>query len=218
MKRKFVIFDMDGVILDSEVGGFSFLQQNLSKRGIHIGIEELLKKVGKNSYKIAEEIIKEYNIDETVDEFLEKNRKNGSYYTNCKELKTMDGLNELITILNKREIKLAVVSSTRAVSVLTALNRLKIVPHLNAIVSGDMVRNSKPDPEGYLMAADFLGAQPEECVVFEDSPIGIRAAKNAGMRVIGYKGSDLWQDTSAADMECSSYRESIDKLEMILEG
>lgn len=216
MKKKCILFDMDGVLMDSEVGSFSYTQKILEERGIRIPLEKLLENVGKTSVQTAERLIKEYFIDETVEEFLHKNRLRGNYYANCEYLPVMVGIYDFLTMLQKKEIRMAVVSSTRSESVLTALNRSGILHWMDAVICGDMVKNPKPDPEGYLTAARLLGANSAECVVFEDSPTGIKAARAAGMKTIAFKGSVLKQDTSKADMEFSCYKECEENIEKIL--
>lgn len=218
MTKKYVLFDMDGVLLDSEAGSFGFMREILSKRGIHIEMDALLGKIGKTSRQVAEELIAEYHIMETAEEFLEKNRKLGNYYADSRQLTVMPCLYEFLELLKSRGIGMAVVSSTRSMSVLTALNRVSLIPYMDAVVCGDMVKRPKPDPESYLKAAKWLDAAPGECVVFEDSPIGIQAARNAGMRVVGFGGSELKQDTSEADFEFATYAECIRELDNILKS
>ena len=216
MRKKCILFDMDGVLMDSEVGSFTYTQKVLEKRGIKITLEKLLENVGKTSVQTAEKLIKEYSIDETVEEFLHRNRLHGNYYANCKHLPVMDGIYGFLDMLYKKEMRMAVVSSTRSESVLTALNRSGILHWMDAVICGDMVCNPKPDPEGYLTAARLLEADSAECVVFEDSPTGIKAARAAGMKTIAFKGSVLKQDTSKADMEFSCYKECEENIEEIL--
>lgn len=216
MRKKYILFDMDGVLLDSEAGSFGFMRETLLKRGIHIEMDDLLGKIGKTSRQVAEELIREYHLTETAEEFLEKNRKMGNYYADSRELKVMPGIYDFMELLKTRGIRMGVVSSTRAVSVLTALNRLELVSYVDAIVCGDMVKKPKPDPECYLKAAKWLRADPLECVVFEDSPIGILAARNAGMRVAGFRGSELKQDTSEADIEFDTFTQCISEIDSIL--
>ena len=68
-----------------------------------------------------------------------------------------------------------------------------------------MVQNTKPSPEGYLKAAELLGVDPENCLVIEDSPIGICAGLSAGMRVVGFSGASVRQDTSQAHIQVDSF-------------
>ena len=82
------------------------------------------------------------------------------------------------------------------------------------IITGDMVRNSKPSPEPYLKGLSFSGCKADECIVVEDSPAGVKAAKAAGIFTIGFKAASIRLDTSEADMEISSY----DELKVYLEA
>ena len=98
-----------------------------------------------------------------------------------------------------------IVSSTRSQLILTALDRLHLVSQFDVVVCGDMVTRRKPDPEPYLRAAQLLGLAPGDCLVIEDSPAGIRAGKAAGCTVLGYTGSSIRQDVSAADLTLSDF-------------
>ena len=103
---------------------------------------------------------------------------------------------------------MAVVSSTSTVGVITALNRMNLLKYFDAVVCSDMLGGrTKPAPDGYRKAAEFLGEKPEDCIVIEDSPFGIQAGKSAGMFVVGLKASEHKQDTSKADIEVSDYIE-----------
>jgi beta-phosphoglucomutase len=206
---KCILFDFDGVIIDSEIGAFDHFRKSLKRKGINITLDELLKYTGKRSLEITTELFKKNNIAQDPQEFLKENRNYGSYYE-VSELQIMPGLIDFLELLSGRSIKTAVVSSTSSRSVVTALNRLSLVKYLDAIICGDMVKSPKPSPEGYLKASKFLNAKPVECIVIEDSPIGIQAGKNAGMKVIGFKGSTHKQDTSTADFEFKSYKELMD--------
>lgn len=124
----------------------------------------------------------------------------------------MPGLLELLEFLRHRGILKAVVSSTFSRNVLYALNRMSVLHYFEAVVCGDMMEKHKPFPEGYLNAAEYLGVGPGDCLVIEDSPIGIQAAKNAGIATVGYKGSVHMQDTSQADVQVSSYAELLEWL------
>ena len=73
------------------------------------------------------------------------------------------------------------------------------------VICGDMVSRRKPDPEPYREAMGRLGAAPEECIVIEDSPVGIQAGKAAGAAVIGFRGSGIHQDTSQADYQLDTF-------------
>ena len=202
---------MDGVLLDSEIPAFDLLRNTLEKKGVAVSLDNLLVwYTGLNSSDIYAEIIKKYGFNLTIDEFRSEHKQcSGNYYKDA-ELIPMQGMLEFLDRLQSGGIRMAVVSSTNSRNVLFALNRLSILQYFDAIVCGDMVEKTKPSPEGYLKAARYLQVEPGDCVIIEDSPIGIQAAKNAGIIVIGYKGSEHTQDTSLADAQVASYDELLE--------
>lgn len=208
MAIKAVLFDMDGVLLDSEGPGFDRLRNTLDHLQVHVSLQSLLERyTGMRTGEIHAHLIQEHSLGMTAEEFALRHRKiSGSYYLDG-DLKMMPGLVPLLQGLKRRGMQLAVVSSTASMKVLAALNRLSLLEYFSTVVCGDHVQQAKPAPEGYRMAADLLHAPPEECLVIEDSPLGIQAAKNAGMRVIGYRGTSHVQDTSGADLEISHFKE-----------
>ncbi|MCL2856116.1 MAG: HAD family phosphatase [Oscillospiraceae bacterium] len=210
---KAVLFDMDGVLLDSEIPSFSLLRNTLVKKGAEITLEDLLERyTGVTSNDIYAELIEKYSFGQSVDEFrLEHRRLSGNYYMEG-PMSPMPGVVELLEHLCDHGKRMAVVSSTHSQNVLFVLNRLSILRYFDAIVCGDMVEKTKPSPEGYLKATEYLGLAPSDCLIVEDSPIGIRAAKNAGIMVAGYKGSEHVQDTSQADIQVASHGELLEWL------
>lgn len=211
MKIKSVLFDMDGVIVDSEEGAFDIFRKSLNNLGVEISLSELLNYTGKTSHKIAVEIIERYGLKLTPKELIEHNRKTGNYYRDSEDMKEIEGLSTLLEKLKNDGISMAVVSSTSSKNVLTVLNRLSLLSYFNAVICGDMVKEWKPSPEGYLKAAEYLNSAPNECVVIEDSSIGIQAGITAGMTVIGFKGSVHKQKTDQAHLEVYSYRELLEQ-------
>lgn len=125
--------------------------------------------------------------------------------TKRRDLHPQPGLREFLYALRAQGIRTGVVSSTRSQLILTALDRLHLVSQFDVVVCGDMVTRRKPDPEPYLRAAQLLGLAPDDCLVIEDSPAGIRAGKAAGCTVLGYTGSSIRQDVSAADFALSDF-------------
>lgn len=193
--------------MDSEPPAFRRFQESLRMVGVEASLDELLGYVGKTTRQIADAILQKYKPEVKTEDFLKLHQSRGSFYAVSDEVKPMEGLVDFLEEQKSRRMKLAVVSSTSSVSVVTALNRMKLLKYFDAVVCGDMVKEGKPSPEGYLKALAFLGCKPEEALVIEDSPTGISAGKSAGAYVIGYKGSEHKQDTSGADWEVSHYRE-----------
>jgi len=114
---------------------------------------------------------------------------------------------ELLSKL-KGNYKLAVASSSSHKLIDIIINRLNIRSFFDDFVSGADVVNSKPDPEIFLLTAKRLGVKPENCLVIEDSSHGVKAAKDAGMKCIGFYGSNTYlQDISAADKLIGDFSE-----------
>jgi HAD superfamily hydrolase (TIGR01509 family) len=118
------------------------------------------------------------------------------------DLVAMDGIRELIEELHARHVTLAITSSAVKSSIETILTRLGLREPFALIVDGSEVLHGKPDPEAYLLTARKLGVAPERCVVFEDSEVGVVAAKRAGMFCIALPNprAQTVQDLSAADV------------------
>ncbi len=129
----------------------------------------------------------------------------------CREshLEAMDGALETIRALQARNVPLAIASSSVRASIEAILTRLGIRDAFALIVDGSEVVNGKPDPEAYLVTARKLGVNASECVVFEDSHVGVVAAKRAGMYCIAVRNprAQTRQDLSAADVIVDSMRE-----------
>ncbi|MDF2873015.1 MAG: haloacid dehalogenase [Anaerocolumna sp.] len=100
-----------------------------------------------------------------------------------------------------------IITSTSTRLIITALNRMNMMSLFDVIICGDICTKSKPNPEGYLKAMKFLGAKPEECIVFEDPPAGIHTAKSDGAYVAAYCGSGIKQDIREADISVDSFQE-----------
>ncbi|HEX9160605.1 MAG TPA: HAD-IA family hydrolase, partial [Thermoanaerobaculia bacterium] len=125
------------------------------------------------------------------------------------DLRLMKSVERFVRALHARGIILAVTSSAVRSSIETILRRFDLLPLFSAIVEGAEVQRGKPDPQAYAMTAERLDAEPARCVVFEDSTVGVRAAKAAGMYCIAVRNprAQVFQDLSAADAIVSSFDE-----------
>lgn len=202
---KCVLFDMDGVLLDSEKGAFEVFRKSLAEIGILETLENLLHYVGKPTQAIAEEILEKNHSKISVEDFLKLHRARGSYYELSDDVKPMEGLLDLLEYLKIQKIPMGVVSSTSSRNVMIALNRMRILKYFDAVVCGDSLKRGKPSPDGYLKAAEYLQVKAEDCIVIEDSNAGVQAGKAAGMYVIAYKKASPEQDTRKADVQTDNY-------------
>ncbi|WP_432408108.1 HAD family hydrolase [Wukongibacter sp. M2B1] len=214
---KAVIFDMDGVIVDSEPTYMDIDMLIFKELNIDIDKEEKKTFIGKNSFDMWTEICDKYGLENkyTVKELIKYQRK--MYLENLKsseKLNIMNGVIAWMKYFSDNDIKMVIASSSPKEIIEFVIERFELGDHIEAYVDGDSVRKGKPDPEIFLKAVDELGLKSEECIVIEDSCNGVRAAKAAGIKCIGFKNESSYnQDLSAADFIIASYNdESLDKV------
>jgi HAD superfamily hydrolase (TIGR01509 family) len=197
---KAVIFDMDGVLIDTEHLSDLHMVGFLKKLGINVSLDYLQKFRGTHAKYIWSHIIKDFNLTMPIDELIANVRVSYLKYLTSLDLKPIAGVTPFLKKLKKENYILAVSSSAYYKRINMLLKVCKLKDFFDVIVSGDHVKHSKPDPEIYYKTAQLLKRHPKDCIVFEDATNGILAAKAAGMKVIGYKGADHnKQDLSQAD-------------------
>lgn len=215
MDKKYILFDFDGVIANTEESNAKYLRQALACFDITLTDEERSKLIGKNDPSLIAGLLSKSLKKVTLEEFTNKRRQIGNTYENsCME--PMPGLVSFIKEYRCKGIKTGIVTSTSTRLIIIALNRMNMMSLFDVIICGDMCSKSKPDPQGYLKAMNILGARPEECIVFEDSPAGIQAAKSAGALVAAYCGSGIKQDISKADISVDSFLECHEKIKSLI--
>lgn len=199
-----VLFDFDGTLCDTEHLNLLLVGEILRDMGADVPFDVLQTLSGGEDRVTVPPIMERYGARGTIDDY--ERLRDGCYRTYSEgDLSLEPGAVELLSELRARGVRLAVVSTTVSRCILTAFNRLGLIPYFDAIVCGDMVPRCKPHPDPYLSALERLGVSPDEAVVFEDSPTGIAAARVAGCHVIAYSGCSLVQDLSAADEVLDSY-------------
>jgi len=180
---KGVIFDMDGILLDSESISDITWERAGKDFNIPMTIRILDKCRGSNKHDIIETLKNEFGQDFDANAFL---AKTGEYYWQIEEengISLMPYVKEILEYLQPH-YRLALASSTGGISVAKQLTKTQIISYFDKRITGDMVTHSKPDPEIYLKACEIVGLKPEECVAIEDSPNGIRSAAAAGLTAI----------------------------------
>ena len=176
-----VIFDMDGVIFDSE-RLIADLWKEVAKEKNIPDIEETVKRCIGITDAATKQVFKEtYGEEFPYEDF--KKIVSGRFHSRCDggNLPTKPGIRELLEYLKERGIQTAVASSTRTAVVEAEIRDAGLLAFFDRIVGGDQVTHSKPDPEIFIKAAAVLDAAPKDCYVIEDSFNGIRAAHTAGM-------------------------------------
>ncbi len=184
---KAVIFDLDGVIVDTAHYHYLAWKRLAKELGFDLTIEqnELLKGVSRMR---SLEIILELGGISLSDSEKERiaNKKNGWFVEYVNEMKPEEifpGVKEMLKSIRSKGIKVALASSSKnAPRVIQLLN---IENEFDTVVDGTMIVHSKPDPEIFLLAASKLGIAPSDCVVFEDAEAGVEAAVAAGMKCVG---------------------------------
>lgn len=181
---KAVVFDMDGVIFDSERLVIDCWKPVAEKYGIPDIEEACYECMGINAALTKELMQKRYGRDFPYDAY--KKEMSALFFERAKDgkLPQKPGVKELLVFLKEHGFKTALASSTRREVVYRELKEGGLITYFDEIVCGDMVSNSKPDPEIFLKACELLGVDPKTAYAIEDSYNGIRSAYRAGLRPI----------------------------------
>lgn len=199
-----IIFDMDGVIVDTEYLEFSLQKQFIEELKTHtrpITLEQQSEVVGKCLKEIPVIIQKLSESTLPIEEIRTR------YYAFFQNLfSTVDYLSifraeirQIIQFAKQNQLKLAVASSSQKAHIETILTACGIKQEFDLIVSGEQFERSKPDPTIYRYTCTELGVKPENAVAIEDSYYGMLSAKTAGLTVIGYEEKRMLIDQSLAD-------------------
>lgn len=200
MMIKAVLFDMDGVLVDSESKNIEQLVDFMKEYGVTATDQFMHSLIG-TSYEYTNlRCIQYMKVNWSLSQFNERFEK----YCKAHPIYYGDILNpsvkETLSWLKLNGYYTAIASSSLLKQIKTMLNECKLNNTFDIVLSGEMFNESKPNPEIYLTAASKLGVKPYECIVVEDSFYGILAGKNAGMKVIAYKDSQYQIDQSQADI------------------
>ncbi len=179
MVLKAVLFDMDGLLTDSEVYGFRVMKAGGRLQGVELPDRLLDEMTGQNDVTCASVLGARYpGLDGA--EVMAYYRREMLAASLRGDIPLKPGVTELLDVLDAHRIPRAVVSSNgRAV---VEGNLRGILARFDRVISGECTRRSKPEPDIYLAAAEALGVAPDGCLVLEDSPNGLRAGRAAGMR------------------------------------
>ncbi len=183
MKYEAVIFDMDGVIFDTEVVSRRGWCKVAQKYGLEDMENEFLNIIGTNSRYSKQYLLKRYGQFD-VDTFMADCRV--EFKRDLKEngIPVKPGVRQLLAYLKENGYKVALASSTESEIVIGELKASEIYQYFDFVIGGDMVSHSKPDPEIFLKACARLGATPDRALVIEDSYNGIRAASSGGFYAV----------------------------------
>lgn len=184
MMLKYIIFDMDGVIFDTERMYLECCKPVAEKLGLK-DIETVSRKCIGFTREATDNLLREhYGQDAPIDEFNEETKNEFLKRYHSQGMPVKKGAREILTWISENKIPVALASSTGTEIVKRELEQEGLKQFFHVIVGGDMVSRSKPAPDIFLKAAELLSADPKECIVIEDSFNGVRAASAAGMQVI----------------------------------
>lgn len=200
-----VIFDLDGVLLDSESLYKRVNFRLFSDLDVEITDEEYNSFIGISGAKMWGYIKNKGSLNQSIEELRVLERERKFEGLSSETLIPNPGLLDLLNELKKRDVPCAIASSGLMKNIRLILSKLGVESYFSHIVSGEMPKNGKPAPDIFLLAADHYGINPESCMVIEDSRNGVLAAKAAGMMCVGYinEGSGN-QDLSRADLVIDS--------------
>ena len=206
---KTVIFDMDGVIVDTEPVHKHAYYQHFNQLGIEVPPEMYSTFTGNSTKNIFERLKTQFGLADEVPYLVETKRNLFNDAFDSKEdLYLLDGVEDLIKDLYDNGMQLVLASSSAKVTIDRIFNRFGLHKYFTHIVSGEDFPKSKPHPAIFLHAALLSQTPVENCIVIEDSTNGIKAAKAAGIYCIGYDSfHSKMQDYSLADMVISDFRE-----------
>lgn len=202
---KAVIFDMDGVVAETERIHIEAEVQTMSKYGIRISEDELHEYTGTTAKVMFTKLIKKYSLNTTFGKMFDEKEK--VLFKLLEEgVQPTKGVVDLLFKLKKMKKKLAIASSSHRRMIEYVLKKLEIADFFDSVVGAEDITRSKPDPEIFLISARRLKVKPEECLVIEDSELGVKAAKMANMKCLGYiNPSSGNQDLSRADSQIEDF-------------
>lgn len=208
--NKIVIFDMDGVVVDTEPTYREINAELYKELNVNITLEEQFSFVGNGSKIIWTKIKNKGNLTQSVEELMEMSKSKKYEYLSKLESKIIPikGIEKLLSMLKVKGFVIAMASSSPRKNIEVILRKVKLINYFECIVSGEDVENGKPNPDIFLKAAKEFEAKICDCTVIEDSNNGVIGAKAAGMKCVGYRNLNSGnQDISRADIIVETFNE-----------
>jgi HAD superfamily hydrolase (TIGR01509 family) len=198
--KNIIIFDLDGVLLNSEKLYLEMNQKFFKELGASISLEEHQTFVGISATKMWSYIKEKFNLPYSVDELKEMEKGLKFKTLEGAELVPSEGVLDFLEVLKANQFTLAIASSGLRKNIELILGKLKAGSYFDLVVSGEEVARGKPEPDIFLKVSSHFRRSPGECFVIEDSTNGVTAAKSAGMTCLAYFNPDSGrQDLTKAD-------------------
>lgn len=198
-----IIWDLDGVIVDSAPFHFEAWRKFTASRGIVFTHEDFRRTFGMKNEDILVRIFGE-KLERGLLETWSEEKEEGFRQLIQSKVKPFPGVLTSVSNFDAAGYKQAVASSTPLKNIHLILNALSITAFFRVIISGEEVVKGKPDPEAFLKAAKRMGLTPDKCLVIEDAAAGIEAAKRAGMKAIGVTNTLPSDVLASADLVVKS--------------
>lgn len=208
MKTTTAIFDMDGLLIDSEPLWYEAAQESLTKFGIIIGEEQYVETTGLRTKEFLQHWFGVFNIEHA---HIPKTEKVITDLVIAKVMESgtmMEGVNEVMEMVKQSSLKIGLASSSPLALIKAVLAKTKMEQHFSAICSAEFLPFGKPNPQVFINCAIELGSHPAACICFEDSFNGMIAAKAARMKCIVVPNPDqIHQERwNIADLKLDSLR------------
>ncbi|HIW48583.1 MAG TPA: HAD-IA family hydrolase [Firmicutes bacterium] len=195
-----LLFDMDGVLIDSQPVHFQADLDTLAHFGAKVTLEEIIPFAGTTNPLRFPRYRQQFAIKATAEEMMAYRAKRVRELFVQNHCCAIEGVQEVLEEGKQMGWSIGLASSTERSLILWILEQIGLKSYFEAIISGEEVAHSKPAPDVFLAAAKALKAAPEQCLVIEDSANGVLAGKRAGMKVLGYQNPTSGpQDLSLAD-------------------
>jgi HAD superfamily hydrolase (TIGR01509 family) len=206
---KAVLFDMDGVIVDTEPLHRKAYFLMFKDMGIHVTEQMYTSYTGQSTLDICKQLVGHFNLDTDPKTLVAIKRKHFKYlFENDTSLQLLDGVLDLIKNYHDNGLTLVLASSASMPNINRIFERFNLDQYFVAKLSGADLKQSKPHPEIFINAAKASGHPKKNCMVIEDSSNGIKAANEAGIFVVGYDSlHSTDQDYSKADKVVNSFSE-----------
>ncbi|MEM8890245.1 MAG: HAD family phosphatase [Bacteroidota bacterium] len=185
MSKQFkgIIFDMDGTMIDNMMVHHHAWKRKLGSLGLDMSLEEIMEKVHGINEEIIERLFGDrFSPAERKTISAEKEEEYRKIF--LPQLKLIEGLSDLLDDLTLRKVPMAVGTAAPPKNVEFVVDNLKLAPYFKGIFHSRSVKKGKPDPEIFEMAAESMGLESQDCLVFEDSLTGVETALNAGTQAV----------------------------------
>jgi len=212
-----IIFDMDGVIVESMPYHIEAWRLFCSKYDFKLAEKELRELLhGKTTRSILQNL---FGKDISEEEIKQYTAEKGDFYRGLasEKIQPVRGVDAFLDRLKENNIPIAIGTSATPENVSFVMDELRLKDYFHAVVDSSQVSRSKPDPEVFLKAAEKLRIEPSRCIVFEDALAGVEAARRAGMKVIALATTHPKEELNKADLVIEDFSEmNIEKIKRFL--